>query len=197
MVSQKINVKTPAQERVIMGIDPGTTIMGYGIIKVCRNQAELLVIGVIDLKKINDHYLKLQHIFERVTQLIDGYHPGELAIEAPFFGKNVQSMLKLGRAQGAAIAAALARNIVITEYAPRKIKLAITGQGDASKEQVATILQKLLKIKELPHALDATDGLAAAMCHFFQSNRPVSQPGIKSWKEFIGKNPGRVVSKGK
>jgi crossover junction endodeoxyribonuclease RuvC len=192
MASQKIKTTTTVRERVIMGIDPGTTIMGYGIIKVTGNRAELLVIGVIDLRKITDHYLKLQHIFERVTQLIEGYHPDELAIEAPFYGKNVQSMLKLGRAQGTAIAAALTRNIAITEYAPRKIKLAITGQGAASKEQVAAILQKLLHLKEMPKNLDATDGLAAAMCHFFQSNRPVASGSFKSWKDFIGKNPGRV-----
>ena len=175
-----------------MGIDPGTTIMGYGLIKTTGSRAELLVMGVIDLRKITGHYLKLQYIFERVTQLIDGYHPDELAIEAPFYGKNVQSMLKLGRAQGTAIAAALSHNIAITEYAPRKIKLAITGQGAASKEQVAAILQKLLHLKEMPKNLDATDGLAAAMCHFFQSNRPAVQGGFKSWNEFIGKNPGRV-----
>jgi crossover junction endodeoxyribonuclease RuvC len=194
MASQKINTATTVHERVIMGIDPGTTIMGYGIIKATDNRAELLVVGVIDLRKMSDHYLKLQHIFERVTQLIDGYHPDELAIEAPFYGKNVQSMLKLGRAQGTAIAAALAHNIAITEYAPRKIKLAITGQGAASKEQVAAILQKLLHLKEMPKNLDATDGLAAAMCHFFQSNRPVAQGGVKSWAAFIDKNPGRVRS---
>jgi crossover junction endodeoxyribonuclease RuvC len=175
-----------------MGIDPGTTIMGYGVIKATGSRVELLVLGVIDLRKITDHYLKLQYIFERVTQLIEGYHPDELAVEAPFYGKNVQSMLKLGRAQGTAIAAALAHRIAITEYAPRKIKLAITGQGAASKEQVAAILQKLLRLKEMPENLDATDGLAAAMCHFFQSNRPAVQGDFKSWKEFIGKNPGRV-----
>jgi crossover junction endodeoxyribonuclease RuvC len=192
MASQKIKTATTVQERVIMGIDPGTTIMGYGVIKATNNRAELLVLGVIDLRKITDHYLKLQHIFERVTQLIEGYHPDELAIEAPFYGKNVQSMLKLGRAQGTAIAAALAHNIAITEYAPRKIKLAITGQGAASKEQVAAILQKLLHFGDIPKNLDATDGLAAAMCHFFQSNRPAARGDFKSWKDFIGKNPGRV-----
>ncbi len=192
MASQKITTNKAIPERIIMGIDPGTTVMGYGFIKATGNKVELLAIGIIDLRKMSDHYLKLQHIFERVTALINGYHPDELAIEAPFFGKNVQSMLKLGRAQGTAIAAALAHNIPITEYAPRKIKLSITGRGAASKEQVAAILQNLLKIKELPKDLDATDGLAAAMCHFFQSNRPVSTGGAKSWKEFIGKNPQRV-----
>ncbi|MDR2801690.1 MAG: crossover junction endodeoxyribonuclease RuvC [Prevotellaceae bacterium] len=177
---------------MIMGIDPGTTVMGYGIIHVSGNVAKLVVLGALALHKYDDHYTKLQRIFERVTQLIDEYKPDELAIEAPFYGKNVQSMLKLGRAQGTAMAAALARQIPITEYAPRKIKLAITGQGAASKEQVAKILQNLLKIKELPKDLDATDGLAAAMCHFFQSNRPASEKSYKSWKDFIGKNPNRV-----
>ena len=182
-----------APERIIMGIDPGTTVMGYGIIKCVGNKMDLLVLGVVELKKMGDHYVKLQRIFERVSGLIDEYQPDELAVEAPFFGKNVQSMLKLGRAQGAAIAAALARNIPITEYAPRKIKMAITGQGAASKEQVAIILQKMLKITDdMPKYLDATDGLAAAVCHFFQSNRPMSQASFKSWKDFIGKNPGRV-----
>jgi len=175
-----------------MGIDPGTTVTGYGIISVSGSQAKLVVLGVIELHKLGDHYVKLQRIFERVTQLIDEYHPDELAIEAPFFGKNVQSMLKLGRAQGTAIAAALARQIPITEYAPRKIKLAITGQGAASKEQVAKILQNLLKITDLPKALDATDGLAAAVCHFFQSNRPTTPKAYKSWKDFVGKNPERI-----
>ncbi|MDR1896361.1 MAG: crossover junction endodeoxyribonuclease RuvC [Prevotellaceae bacterium] len=175
-----------------MGIDPGTTVTGYGIISVSGSTASLVVLGVIELYKYDDHYRKLQRIFERVTQLIEEYKPGELAIEAPFYGKNVQSMLKLGRAQGAAMAAALAQHLPIAEYAPRKIKLAITGQGAASKEQVAKILQNLLKIKELPKDLDATDGLAAAMCHFFQSNRPAAGASYKSWKDFIGKNPGRV-----
>ncbi len=181
-----------APERVIMGIDPGTTVTGYGIIVASGSKAKLVVMGVIELHKLGDHYLKLQRIFERVTQLIDEYHPDELAIEAPFFGKNVQSMLKLGRAQGTAIAAALARQIPITEYAPRKIKLAITGQGAASKEQVAKILQALLKIEDMPRYLDATDGLAAAMCHFFQSNLPTSEKSYKNWNDFIGKNPGRI-----
>ena len=186
--------KQKPSERIIMGIDPGTTIMGYGIISVSGSKAKLLMLGVIELHKYENHYLKLQRIFERITQLIDEFKPDELAIEAPFFGKNVQSMLKLGRAQGTAIAAALARNIPITEYAPRKIKMAITGQGAASKEQVAKTLQNLLKIIELPKNLDATDGLAAAMCHFFQSNKPVGEKSYNSWKDFIGKNPKRVLA---
>jgi len=196
--SSIINHKSckPLPERIIMGIDPGTNVMGYGIIKTQGSKVEVLVMGIIDLRKKADHYLKLQYIFERVNQLIEGYHPDELAIEAPFYGKNVQSMLKLGRAQGAAISAALSHNIPITEYAPRKIKQSITGQGAASKEQVAAILQKILKIKDMPKQLDATDGLAAALCHFYQTNRPVAAAGgAKSWKEFINKNPGRVTGK--
>lgn len=181
-----------ASERIILGIDPGTTIMGYGIIKVINQKPEIIVLGTIQLKKISDHYLKLQRIFDKVLELIDNYHPDELAIEAPFYGKNVQSMLKLGRAQGVAISAGLARSIPIFEYAPRKIKMAITGQGAASKEQVAALLQKILKIKELPSDLDATDGLAAAMCHFYQSNKPLSEKSFNSWKDFINKNPGRI-----
>jgi crossover junction endodeoxyribonuclease RuvC len=181
-------------ERIILGIDPGTTIMGYGLIRAIGNKPELLAIGVIELHKLDDHFVKLKRIFDRVVSLIDEFHPDELAIEAPFFGKNVQSMLKLGRAQGTAIAAALSRDIPITEYAPRKIKLAITGNGNASKEQVALILQRMLSIKELPADLDATDGLAAAMCHFYQ-NKPesaTSEKPAKSWKEFIGKNPRKL-----
>jgi crossover junction endodeoxyribonuclease RuvC len=180
------------KERIILGIDPGTSIMGYGLIKIVGKEANLIVLGVIDLKKYSDHYTKLKHIFDRVSSLIDEYHPDEMAVEAPFFGKNVQSMLKLGRAQGVAISAALSRSVPIFEYAPRKIKMSITGQGNASKEQVATLLKNLLKIKELPSDLDATDGLAAAMCHFYQSNVPDTSKAFNSWKDFINKNPGRV-----
>lgn len=166
--------------------------MGYGLIKIIGKDASLIVLGVIDLKKYSDHYTKLKHIFDRVSSLIDEYHPDEMAVEAPFFGKNVQSMLKLGRAQGVAISAALSRSVPIFEYAPRKIKMSITGQGNASKEQVAILLKNLLKIKELPSDLDATDGLAAAMCHFYQSNVPDTSKAFNSWKDFINKNPGRV-----
>src|ERR1035437_374499 len=141
--------------------------MGYGIIRAMGNKPEMVLLGIIELQKLEDHFTKLKTIFDRTVMLIDEYHPDELAIEAQFFGKNVQSMLKLGRAQGTAIAAALSRSIPIFEYAPRKIKLAITGQGNASKEQVALILQKLLNIPEIPKDLDATDGLAVAMCHFY------------------------------
>jgi crossover junction endodeoxyribonuclease RuvC len=179
-------------ERIILGIDPGTSIMGYGIIKAVGDKPEMLALGVINLHKIDDHFTKLKMIFDRTVGLIDEYHPDELAIEAPFFGKNVQSMLKLGRAQGTAISAALSRSLPIYEYAPRKIKLAITGQGNAAKEQVAALLQKILNIKELPKDLDATDGLAAAMCHFYQNKTTTGEKSVKSWKDFINKNPGKL-----
>ncbi|UCG27970.1 MAG: crossover junction endodeoxyribonuclease RuvC [Bacteroidales bacterium] len=183
------------RERIILGIDPGTTVTGYGIIRTAGNKAELITLGVIKLSKIEDHNGKLKKIFERTLQLIDEYHPDELAIEAAFYGKNVQSMLKLGRAQGVAISAALYRSVPIFEYAPRKIKMAITGQGNASKEQVAALLQKILKYNEKPDMLDATDGLAAAVCHFFQANVPSSAKSFNSWKDFISKNPGRLKTR--
>ena len=184
------------QERIILGIDPGTTIMGYGLIcGKSATKAELLALGVLELSKYDDHYTKLKIIFDRVTGLIDNFHVTELAIEAPFYGKNVQSMLKLGRAQGTAIAAALSRSLNIYEYAPRKIKIAITGQGNASKEQVAALLLKMFPIAEMPSNLDATDGLAAAVCHFYQkqpSSASSSGNAAKSWKEFITNHPKRV-----
>lgn len=180
------------KERIILGIDPGTSIMGYGIIRGIGNNPELLVMGVIDLQKIGDHFVKLKMIFDRTVSLIDEYKPDELAIETQFFGKNVQSMLKLGRAQGTAIAAGLSRSIPIFEYAPRKIKLAITGQGNASKEQVASILQRLLALKEIPENLDATDGLAAALCHFYQNRAIIGVKSVKGWKDFISKNPEKL-----
>jgi len=182
------------KEYIILGIDPGTTIMGYGILKVIGNKTELLAMGVLDLKKYKDHYSKLKRIFARTLSLIDEFHPDHLAIEAPFFGKNVQSMLKLGRAQGVAMSAALYRDIPITEYAPLKIKMAITGSGNASKEQVADMLRRYLKIPQenmLPQ-LDATDGLAAAYCHFLQIGRPTSEKAYSGWKDFIAKNPERT-----
>ncbi len=181
-----------SEERIILGIDPGTIVMGYGVIIVNGNNASMVTLGVLELHKYSDHYLKLKRIFERTLQLIDTYKPDELAIEAPFYGKNVQSMLKLGRAQGVAMSAALTRSIPIFEYAPLRIKQAITGRGNASKEQVALLLKHLLNIDELPKHLDATDGLAAAYCHFLQNRRISSKSGVKSWKEFINKNPGRV-----
>ena len=182
------------KERIILGIDPGTTIMGYGLL--CGKSAikvDLLALGVLELHKYDDHYSKLKVIFDRVIGLIDQFHVTELAIEAPFYGKNVQSMLKLGRAQGTAIAAALSRSLEIYEYAPRKIKLAITGQGNASKEQVAALLQKMFAISEMPSNLDATDGLAAAVCHFYQKTQSsAAGDTAKSWKEFVSHNPKRV-----
>jgi crossover junction endodeoxyribonuclease RuvC len=185
------------KERVILGIDPGTSILGYGIIEVKGKQMKLVALGVVRLDKIDDHALKLKRIFERCIELIDGFHPDELAIEAPFFGKNVQSMLKLGRAQGVAIAAALSRELSVTEYAPRKIKQSITGNGNASKEQVAAMIQRLLKIEtaDMPEKLDATDGLAAAVCHFYQTSNPLLGTKTNSWKSFLTQNPDRIIKK--
>jgi len=185
-------LKEKALERIILGIDPGTNITGYGVIRASGTVPELVTLGSIDLSKSGDHYLKLKHIFDRTLGLIDEYHPDELAVEAPFYGKNVQSMLKLGRAQGAAIAAALYRSVPIFEYAPRKIKMSITGQGAASKEQVASMLMNILKFKEEDIILDATDGLAAALCHFYQSKNPSGDKAYNSWKDFINKNPKRI-----
>ena len=182
------------KEKIILGVDPGTSVMGYGLIKIVDNKPYLLAMGILELNKYDDHYLRLRRIFERIISLIDEFLPDELAIEAPFFGKNVQSMLKLGRAQGVAMSAALSRDIPIFEYAPLKIKMAITGNGRAAKEQVANMLQRYLKIPDeqmLPQ-LDATDGLAAALCHFFQLNRPQMETQYTSWKDFINKNEKRV-----
>ena len=168
--------------------------MGYALLKIEDRKPKLMVMGVLKLDKYESHYLRLKKIFERVTMLIDEYHPDELAIEAPFFGKNVQSMLKLGRAQGVAMAAALERDIPIFEYAPMKIKLSMTGNGDASKEQVAGMLQRILHIseKDMCDFMDATDALGAAYCHFLQMNRPESKANYRGWKDFITKNPKRV-----
>lgn len=185
-----------SRERIILGIDPGTTVTGYGVIRAVGNVPQVIAIGAIDLTSLDDHYIKLKHIFDRTTGIIDEYHPDELAIEAPFYGKNVQSMLKLGRAQGAAIAAALNRSLPIFEYAPRKIKMSITGQGAASKEQVASMLMNILKFNITDFRLDATDGLAAALCHFYQTNSPIQGKGYNSWKDFISKNPKRVRKEG-
>lgn len=184
-------------EKIVLGIDPGTNVMGYGVIKVIGNKAEMVSMGVIDLRKMTDPYLRLGYIFERVTGIIDSFLPDEMAIESPFFGKNVQSMLKLGRAQGVAIAAAIHHDIPIHEYAPLKIKMAITGNGSASKQQVAGMLQRMLNldINEMPKFMDATDALGAAYCHFLQMGRPESQASFKSWKDFVNKNQSRVCKK--
>lgn len=179
-------------EKIILGIDPGTNLMGYGIIAVNGQHVKLMCMGVIELKKMGDHYLKLGKIYERVAAIIDQYKPDELAIEAPFYGKNVQSMLKLGRAQGVAMAAALARQIPIFEYSPRKVKLAITGQGASSKEQVAAMLKNILK-EELPEStFDATDALGIAICHHYQSSSPIKDAKYNSWTDFISQNPKRL-----
>ena len=186
-----------ALERIILGIDPGTIVMGYGVLSINGRKAALETMGVLKLDRYEDHYVRLRRIYERVISLIDQYHSDEMAIEAPFFGKNIQSMLKLGRAQGAAIAAALNRDVPIFEYAPLKIKMAITGNGQAAKEQVAGMLQHILRIPDecmLPQ-LDATDGLAAAYCHYLQTNRPMPEKAYTGWKDFIAKNPGKVRGK--
>ena len=181
-------------ERVIIGIDPGTNVMGYGILGINGKKPQLVAMGVIKLSKFDDHYMRLRRIYERVSGLVKQYLPDEMAIEAPFFGKNVQSMLKLGRAQGVAMAAALTRDIPIVEYEPRKIKMAITGNGAASKEQVAEMLRRILAIDKdnMPDFLDATDALAAALCHFYESGKPVVAKGARSWAEYIAKNPDKV-----
>ncbi|MBR3531212.1 MAG: crossover junction endodeoxyribonuclease RuvC [Bacteroidaceae bacterium] len=176
-------------EKILLGIDPGTNVMGYGVLRVVGNKAEMMAMGVINMKNMRDPYLRLGRIFERVTGVIDEYKPDELAIEAPFYGKNVQSMLKLGRAQGVAIAVAIVRDIPIHEYEPRKIKVAITGNGAASKEQVAGMLQRMLHIsaEDMEVQMDATDALAAAYCHFIQMGAPQSEKKYSSWKDFVKK----------
>lgn len=183
--------KAPAKESIILGMDPGTSIMGYGIISANGNTLKLLQFGVIHLNKYTTHQLKLKKIFERVISIIEEFNPDEVAIEAPFYGKNIQSMLKLGRAQGVAMSAALSREIPITEYAPKKVKQSVTGNGNASKEQVASMLKTLLNFSETPKLLDATDALAVAVCHYFNRNSPSSSS--KGWKAFISENKGRVI----
>ena len=166
--------------------------MGFGLIRVVDKRMEFMQIDELILKKYSDPYTKLKLIFDRTIHLIDTYHPDEIAIEAPFFGKNVQSMLKLGRAQGVAMAAGLSRQITITEYSPKKIKMAITGNGNASKEQVAKMLKNLLKMKELPEHLDATDGLAAAVCHFYNDGKQVAEKSYSGWASFVKNNEKRI-----
>lgn len=182
-------------ERVIMGIDPGTNVMGYGVLGVNGKKPEVVVMGVIQLNKFESHYRRLARIFERVSGLVEQYLPDELAIEAPFYGKNVQSMLKLGRAQGVAMAAALSRDIPIVEYAPLSIKQAVTGNGSATKERVAEMLRRLLDIpqEKMPHLLDATDALAAALTHFYETGKPRLPKGPSSWAEFLARNPDRLA----
>lgn len=183
------------KERIILGIDPGTTMMGFGVISVVDNKMKCLQLNELALQKYPDHNLRLKLIFERTIELIETFHPDEIAIEAPFFGKNVQSMLKLGRAQGVAMAAGLSREIPVTEYAPRKIKMAVTGNGNASKEQVAKMLQSILNLKKLPENLDSTDGLAAAVCHFYNGNKIKTTSNYSGWAAFVKQNPEKVGGK--
>lgn len=180
-----------------MGIDPGTNVMGYALLSVDAGKPNLMLMGVIKLSKFEDHYLRLRRIYERVHQLVTQHLPDELAIEAPFFGKNVQSMLKLGRAQGVAMAAALTRDIPIAEYPPRSVKQSITGVGSASKEQVANMLQHLLRIpdEKMPALLDATDALAVALTHFYETGKLQLPKGPRTWAEFLSKNPDRLAQR--
>ena len=179
-------------DKIILGIDPGTTIMGFGLIKVINKKMELIEMEELKIIKIKDHYVRLKIIFEKTIELIDKHKPDEISIEAPFFGKNVQSMLKLGRAQGVAMAAGLSRQIPVTEYSPKKIKMAITGNGNASKEQVAKMLQNLFSIKELPKNLDSTDGLAAAVCHFYNNESISTDKKYSGWSSYIKNNPKKI-----
>jgi|SRR5688572_5796144 len=181
-------------EKIILGIDPGTNIMGYALLVVKGQKTQVIKFDVINLKNITNHAVKLKKIFDRIQELITEYLPDEMAIEAPFYGTNVQSMLKLGRAQGVAIAAALSRDIPYVEYAPKKIKQSITGNGNASKEQVSIMLSQILKIEEMPKLFDASDALAVALCHHYQKGNS-GQAGTKSWKNFLQDNPARIASK--
>lgn len=182
-----------SKEKFILGIDPGTNIMGFGVIKIVGGEMEFVQMNELLLKKYDHHHLKLKHIFDRTSELINTYHPDEIAIEAPFYGKNVQSLLKLGRAQGVAMAAGLAREIPIAEYLPKKIKMAITGNGNASKEQVAFMLKSMLNIKTLPKNLDATDGLAVAVCHFYNAANNTIEKAYSGWGAFVKQNPKKVT----
>lgn len=190
-------VELKKYNRIIIGVDPGTNVMGYGIIGECRGSVSLIHMSSLSLKKITDTYLKLDSIYRKIQELVEQYLPDEMAIEAPFYGKNVQSMLKLGRAQGVAIAAALSRQVPISEYEPRKVKLAITGSGAASKEQVQEMVRRLLNLKqnELPAELDASDAVAIALCHYYESKKVAPGAEFKNWKDFIARNPDRLKGK--
>ncbi len=180
------------QKHIILGIDPGTIVLGYGLILISGKEITLVEMGVLRLQKLADPFARLGKIYQRIDAIIEEFKPQEVAIEAPFFGKNVQSMLKLGRAQGVALASAFNRGLPVFEYSPRKIKQSITGNGNASKEQVAMMVKSILKSDDISNPLDATDAIAAALCHYFQTDRPAAAPGVKSWEEFIRKNPDRV-----
>lgn len=180
-------------QRIIMGIDPGTNILGFGVILVDERKTHLVDMGVIDLRKEKEHFVKLNIIFREVGEMIEKYNPNDLAVEAPFYGKNPQVMLKLGRAQGAAIAAALCRNIPVFEYAPRKAKMAITGKGAASKEQVAIMLQKILNVEFSNTFLDASDAVAIALCHSYQLVNPFKDESTSTtWESFVKLHPKRI-----
>ncbi len=181
------------KEKIILGLDPGTNVTGYGLICIRGSSIQLIQFGVIQLGKYGNHELKLKKIFDRVLSLLDEFHPDEVALEAPFYGKNVQSMLKLGRAQGVAMSAALFREIPIVEYAPKKVKQAVTGNGNASKEQVAKMLMSLFTLREAPKLFDATDALAVAVCHHFQHGKPKAKKA--GWDAFLKANPNRVKSR--
>ena len=191
-------MQTPS--KIILGIDPGTLLMGYGIIEVCNNKITLKEMDVLKLSGKKDNHERLQLIHQKIVWLIEVHHPDEFAIEAPFFGKNVQSMLKLGRAQGVAIAAAMSANLSVTEYSPKKVKQSITGNGNAGKEQVWKMVQRILLIETKPKHFDSTDALAVAICHHFQCNNPIQTNGVKknltrkknTWEEFIKLNPGKL-----
>jgi crossover junction endodeoxyribonuclease RuvC len=181
--------------KIILGIDPGTVLLGYGVIKISGNhQISLVSLGTISLQKLATQQEKLAHIFNRVSWLVRTYCPDECAIEAPFYGKNPQSILKLGRAQGVAIAAALTHKITISEYSPKKVKQSVTGNGNASKQQMAAMLQRLLHFQDLPKYLDATDALGVAICHYFQTSSPLhAERKTNNWKDFLKKHPEKVV----
>ena len=181
------------KEKIILGIDPGTNILGFGIVRVDEKGPHYVDMGVFDLRKIKDPFEKLANIFAGVSELIEEHHPDELAVESPFYGKNAQVVLKLGRAQGAALTAAVMKGIPVAEYAPRKAKIAICGNGAASKEQVAMMIQKTLKVDLDPKYLDATDALAIALCHHYQMNNPLAGVGgMADWKRFLAENPDRI-----
>lgn len=184
--------KKPLREKIILGLDPGTNVMGYGLVMIRGNRMSVIQFGVINMGKYGDHALKLKKIFERVLALVDEYKPDEVALEAPFYGKNIQSMLKLGRAQGVAMSAALYREVPITEYAPKKVKQSVTGNGSASKEQVAKMLMQIFSIKELPKLLDSTDALAVAVCHHYQNGTVKAK--TSNWSSFLKENPERIKS---
>ncbi len=183
-------------DKIILGIDPGTNNMGLGIIGIKNNSPSIIAVDILKTEKYEDHAVKLKKIFDIVLRTIEQFHPDELAIESQFFGKNVQSMLKLGRAQGVAISAALFRDIPVVEYSPRKIKQSITGRGNASKEQVAAMLTRTLNLKEIPKDLDITDALAVAICHYYQNNNKSSnnakEKKYSDWKSFISQNPDKI-----